>query len=318
MNEALDLLRLLGGFVYLLLGGDFLVRGALGLAKRATISPVIVGLTVVAFGTSAPELLVSVYAGLQGFSDVAIGNIVGSNIANVLLVLGLPALIHPVLSDDPRLKNQGLFMLGVSAALVAMSLGGSIGRLEGLAMLSVFGVGVFVTLRGRVGMPGFDAADAEEQLDRVLGLPRSGPTIALLIVLGCIALPLGAHLAVVGAVAVADRLGFSEAVIGCTIIAVGTSLPELCTTLIAAFHKTSDIALGNIIGSNVFNILLILGLISVLVEVPVPPAFLDFDLWVMLGAAGLLSLFVVRRRPLGRAWGAALIGAYAIYLAVVV
>lgn len=318
MNEVLDFLRLFGGFVYLLLGGDFLVRGALGLAKRATISPVIVGLTVVAFGTSAPELLVSVYAGVHGFPGVAMGNIVGSNIANVLLVLGLPALIHPIFSDDPTLRGQGLFMLGVSAVLVAMSQTGSIGRPQGVAFLAIFGAGVFVTLRGRVGVPGFDTQDAEEQLDRVLGLPRGVPSIAALIGLGCIMLPLGAHLTVEGAVAIAASFGLPEAVIGSTVVAVGTSLPELGTTLIAAFHKTSDIALGNIIGSNVFNILLIMGLTSALVDVPVPPTFLSFDLWVMLAAAALLTLLVVRRRSLGRAWGVALLSGYAAYLALVV
>ena len=318
MNETLDFLRLFGGFVYLLVGGDFLVRGALGLAKRATIDPVVVGLTVVAFGTSAPELLISVYAGLQGFSGVAIGNVVGSNIANVLLVLGLPALIHPIASGDPELKPQGLFMLGASVALVAMSLTGSIGRTEGIALLFVFAVAAFLTTRGKVAISGVDAADAEDQLNRVLGLPHTHGSIALLIGIGCLMLPLGAHLSVEGAVAIAARFGLSEAVIGCTIIALGTSLPELCTTLIAAFHKTSDIALGNVIGSNVFNILLILGVTSVLVDVPVPPAFLRFDLWVMLGAAGLLTMLVMRHRALGRAWGLALLGGYVVYLAAVV
>jgi cation:H+ antiporter len=317
MNERLDFLRVFGGFVYLLLGGDLLVRGALGLSKRASISPVVVGLTVVAFGTSAPELLTSVYAGLNGFSGVAIGNIVGSNIANVLLVLGLPALIHPIFPRDRALRGQVLFMLGVSAAVVAVSHTGSIGNLEGLALLAVFAGAALVTLRGGVTMPGFDTEDAEEQLNRVLGLPHHPASIALLIALGCIMLPLGAHLTVEGSVAVAHSLGVTHASVGCSVVAFGTSLPELSTTLIAAFHKTSDIALGNVIGSNVFNILLIMGLTSALVEIPVPDSFLSLDLWVMLGVAGLLTLFVVQRRSLGRAWGAVFLGGYVAYLVVI-
>ncbi len=318
MSEILDYVRLVGGFVYLLMGGDFLVRGSLGLAKRATIPPVVVGLTVVAFGTSAPELLTSVYAALNGFSGVAIGNVVGSNIANVLLVLGVPALIHPIHSDDPTRKGQGLFMLAVSLALVGMGFTGSIGRIEGVALLSVFAVGAYFTVQGRVGMPGLDTEDAEEQLDRVLGLPQSGPSITALIVLGCVMLPLGAHLTVGGAVGIARHFGLPEAVIGCTIVALGTSLPELGTTLIAAFHRTSDVALGNVIGSNVFNILLILGVTTVLVDVPVPETFLRFDLWVMLGAAVLLTGFVARRTAVGRAWGAVLLVGYVAYLALTV
>jgi cation:H+ antiporter len=292
MNERLDFLRVFGGFVYLLLGGDLLVRGALGLSKRASISPVVVGLTVVAFGTSAPELLTSVYAGLNGFSGVAIGNIVGSNIANVLLVLGLPALIHPIFPRDRALRGQVLFMLGVSAAVVAVSHTGSIGNLEGLALLAVFAGAALVTLRGGVTMPGFDTEDAEEQLNRVLGLPHHPASIALLIALGCIMLPLGAHLTVEGSVAVAHSLGVTHASVGC-------------------------IALGNVIGSNVFNILLIMGLTSALVEIPVPDSFLSLDLWVMLGVAGLLTLFVVQRRSLGRAWGAVFLGGYVAYLVVI-
>ncbi len=209
-------------------------------------------------------------------------------------------------------------MLGVSAALVAMGLTGSIGRTEGIILLSVFAVGAFVTLRGSMGVPGFDVQDAEEQLERVLGLPHSVAAIATLIGLGCVMLPLGAHLTVEGAVALASRFGLSEAVIGCTIVALGTSLPELGTTLIAAFHRTSDIALGNVIGSNVFNILLIMGVTSVIVDIPVPDYFRVFDLWVMLAAAALLTLLVLQRRSLGRVWGMAFLASYALYIALVV
>ena len=303
MTEFLSYLSLAGGCVYLLIGGDFLVRGSLALSHRSAIPPVVVGLTVVAMGTSAPELLVSLHSSLSGYPGIAIGNVVGSNIANVLLVVGVPALIHPIISRDQGTTRQALFMVGVSVLFIVMCLAGYLGQLDGWLLLGVLVTGAVLTVQGYFSMPGIDLDDAEEQLQRVIGLPRNPAGIAALIGLGIIFLPLGAELAVDGAVDVAAGLGVSEAAIGSTMVALGTSLPELSTTLIAAFRRNADIAIGNVIGSNVLNILAIMGITAVVIDVPVPDTFLARDIWVMLASTILLAVFVLTTRPVGRTSG---------------
>ncbi len=317
MIELLDFLKLFGGCVYLVLGGDLLVRGALALARKTSVSPVLIGLTVVALGTSAPELMVSVYAALDGFPGIAIGNVVGSNIANVLIVVGLPAMIHPIISHDPAIRRETVFMILVSALFVGLCFGGSFGLVQGLLLVSILLVGTLLTLSGRGDGHEADEEDTEAQLRRVLGLPSGLPTIGLFILLGCIFLPLGADLTVEGAVGFAARFGVPDAVIGSTLVAFGTSLPELSTTVIAAFHKSSDIALGNVLGSNVLNILAIMGITALVADVPVPPVFLKFDLWVMSGAAMFVAVHIFLGRAIGRGSGAVLLAAYFGYFAAV-
>jgi cation:H+ antiporter len=309
-------LRLFGGVMYLAVGGDLLVRGALGISRRAAISPLIVGLTVVALGTSAPELVVSLHSAFSGFAGLSIGNVVGSNIANVLIVLGAPALIYPA-RPDKKVGRQAAFMLAISVVFGLLCLHGPLGLLQGGLLVALLVMAMVLTARGGgMTMPGVGVEEAEEELRRVLGLPNEIATIALFILGGSASLGIGAHLTVDGAVTLGARFGVSDAVMGATLVALGTSLPELATTIIAAFHKSSDVAFGNVIGSNVLNILGIMGITALLIDVPVPAALLDFDLWVMLGAAVLLWWITSRGIAIGRRTGCAFLLAYLAYYVV--
>jgi len=312
MFEALDFLKLFGGFVYLLMGGDLLVRGALGLARETNISPMVVGLTVVAMGTSAPELMVSTFSALSGYPGIAIGNVVGSNIANVLLVLGVPVLIHPIICDQEGLGKQMGLMIAVSVLFILLCLFQPITFWAGAMLVAILLAFLISATRGSSLMPGLE--DAEEELERVLGLPSSSATIMLFIGLGVIALPLGADLIVEGGIGLASSWGIPETVIGLSLIALGTSLPELSTTVIAALHKNSDVAIGNVIGSNLFNILAILGITAMMIDIPVDPSFLRFDLWVMLGSAIILWLFVLSKAKIGRVAGSFFLAGYLGYI----
>jgi cation:H+ antiporter len=311
MIDALDFLKLFGGFVYLLMGGDLLVRGALGLARESRIPPVVVGLTVVAFGTSAPELMVSSVSALSGHPGIAIGNVVGSNTANVLLVLGVPVLIHPIICNQEGLARQTGLMIAVSLLLIVMCVYEPISFWEGVFLLFLLMCFLVMTTRGTAVMP---LDDVEEELERGLGLPGDPRYITLFIICGIIALPLGANLVVESAVGLASNWGVSETVIGLSLIALGTSLPELSTTVLAALHKSSDVAIGNVIGSNLFNILAILGVTAMLTDIPVEAGFLRFDLWVMFASSVVLWGFVLARATIGKVWGVLFLISYSAYL----
>jgi cation:H+ antiporter len=312
MAEVVDFLKLFGGFVYLLMGGDLLVRGSLGLARESNIPPVVVGMTVVAMGTSAPELMVSTFSALSGYPGIAIGNVVGSNIANVMLVIGVPVLIHPIVCNQEGLARQTGLMVGVSLLFIVICVFQPITFFHGLLLVLILASFLVMTTRGAAVVPGLD--DAQEELERVLGIPGKKSTITVFIVLGIVALPLGADLAVEGAAGLAATWGVSEAVIGLSLIALGTSLPELSTTVLAALHKSSDVAIGNVVGSNLFNILGILGLTAMLTDIPVESSFLRFDLWVMFAAAIVLWIFVLLKATIGRIWGVVFLTCYAAYL----
>jgi cation:H+ antiporter len=314
MVEFIDFLKLFGGFVYLLMGGELLVRGALGLSKESNIPPVVVGMTVVAMGTSAPELMVSTFSALSGYPGIAIGNVVGSNIANVLLVIGVPVLIYPIMCAQEGLLKQTNLMIGVSLMFIVMCVFQPISFWEGVLLVTILFAFLIAATRG-ADLIALD--DPEEEMDRGLGLPTSAGPIALFIVLGVIALPTGADLVVEGGVGLASSWGVSEAVIGLSLIALGTSLPELSTTVIAALHKSSDVAIGNVVGSNLFNILAILGITALLTDIPVDPQFLKFDVWVMFGASILLWLFVLTKGTIGKAWGGVFLAGYFGYLALI-
>ena len=315
MLDFIDFLKLIGGFVYLLVGGELLVRGSLGLAREKNLSPVIVGMTIVAMGTSAPELMVSGYSALSGHPGIAVGNVVGSNIANVLLVMGVPALIYPISCAQDGLVRQTSLMVVMSFLLILMLIFEPITKFEGIFLLIILAVFLILTTRGAAVMPGLD--DPEEEMKKEFGLPSSIAGILLLVVLGIVMLPLGANLVVDGAAGLARSWGVSEAVIGLSLIALGTSLPELSTTVVAAFHRSSEVIIGNVIGSNLFNILAILGFTALLTDIPVNPQFILFDVWVMLGCAILLSLFVWTRATMGRFTGVALLMSYVTYLIVI-
>ncbi|MBT8085440.1 MAG: sodium:calcium antiporter [Woeseia sp.] len=315
--EALDVVRLIGGLVYLVLGGDMLVRGALGLARRTSIPPLIIGLTVVALGTSAPELVISVYAAVSGLTDVALGNVVGSNIANILLVLGAPALISPIVANATGLRRQTAFMLAVTVLFVGLSLDGTLSSDEGLLLLGVLVAALFSAYFFGIEVAGADEVDDAEQLERVLGLPHKLFTAIGFVVAGIVMLPIGADLTVEGAVSIARSLSIPDVVIASTIVALGTSLPELSTTIIAAFHRSSDIAIGNVVGSNVLNVLLVAGASAMLAPLPVAASLIRLDFQVQVGVALLLLVFVLTRLPIGRAAGVAMLAGYVGYVAVV-
>ncbi|MCB1390712.1 MAG: calcium/sodium antiporter [Rhodobacteraceae bacterium] len=304
----LDLVMIAAGLVLLVAAGDALVKGAVNLSLRLGVPALIVGLTVVAFGTSAPELLVSIDAVLDNAPALALGNVVGSNIANILLVLGVPALIAAVpVSRD--LTHDFLVMMAASVLFVALAFLGPFGWPHGLALLAGLGAMLWNSyVRARAhrseGEPDLEGADAS--------IP--GLRIALLLAGGIVGLPVGANLLVTGATHIASAMGVSDAVIGLTLVAVGTSLPELATTVAAAFRREAGVAMGNVIGSNIFNLLGIIGIASLVGRIPVPESMLRLDLWVMLGVSALLGVFVLTGRRIGRVAGALLIALYAAYL----
>jgi len=303
----LDLAMIAGGLVVLVFAGDALVKGAVNLSLRLGIPALIVGLTVVAFGTSAPELIVSIQAVLAGVPALALGNVVGSNTANILLVLGIPALIAaiPVARD---LTRDYVIMITASVLFIALAFTGEFGRWQALVLLG--GLVLMLTdcyvraRRQRVGA--LELEGAEEGM--------SGAKIAGYLVAGIVGLPVGAHFLVEGAVGVATVLGVSEAIIGLTLVAIGTSLPELATTVAAAIRREAGVALGNVLGSNVFNLLGIIGVAGLVGPIPVPPDMLQIDLWVMLGASVLLGLFIWSRRDISRLWGVVLLILYIAYV----
>lgn len=291
------------GLLCLFFGGEYLVRGASAVARHFRLSPMVIGLTIVGFGTSAPEMLVSVQAALDGKPGIAIGNVVGSNIANILLILGVSALIAPLLIPARKLWRDLGFMLAATAILWAMLLDGDISRLEGILLLA--GLAIFL---GVAFLTGKQEAD-EVTLGDIPQWKAWGMTAA-----GLVVLVVGARLLVDSATELARGFGISEAVIGLTIVAVGTSLPELATSVIAAIRKQTEIAVGNIVGSNIFNIFGILGTTAVIAPIPAEARFAAIDMpWAAATAVGLTLLaFLLGGLP--RIAGALLLGAYGGYL----
>jgi len=314
----IDAVSLFGGLIYLLMGGDLLVRGAAALSRRARVPPIVVGLTVVAFGTSAPELVVSVQSVLVGHPGLALGNVVGSNIANVLLVVGVPAIIAPLLCDQPSIPRDTAVMLATTVAFIVLCAIGPLDRID--AALLLVGLVLFIAFNVREARAGQRRPPEPGELERVLGLPHRRPMIALFLTAGIVMLPLGADLLIDGATGMAIRLGVPESLVGLTIIAFGTSLPELATTLAAAFQRHAAVALGNVIGSNIINLLAIMGVSAALSPeaIHVPRAFFLLDLPVMAAAAAALAVFTIRRAPIRRGAGIMLTGAYVTYLIILV
>lgn len=277
----------IGGLVVLVAGGELLVRGASKLAAAVRISPLVIGLTIVAFGTSAPELAVSVQASLAGSADLAVGNVVGSNIFNVLFILGLSALIVPLVVASEFIRRDVPIMIGVSVSLLLLSLDGSIGRLDGgLLFASIVGYTWWCIRASRK-----ENAVVVEEFAREYSVdspkPRSLWLDIALIAVGLVLLVVGSSWLLDGAVTIAESLGVSQLVIGLTIVAAGTSLPEVATSVIAAFKGERDIAVGNVVGSNIFNILCVLGLTGLVAPggVTVSETALRFDIPVMIAVA---------------------------------
>ncbi len=301
----MDYIYLLAGLTGLFLGGEFLVRGSVGIARRMAIPPLLIGLTVVGFGTSTPELLVSVEAAWRGVPDIALGNVVGSNIANILLIVGVSALIWPITVMGATLRRDTAVMMAATLVLVPVFYLGQVGRLSGAVLVAGLG-GYLLWAYLRPGAAVSEDAGVPE--------PSSGLVSALWIVGGLVGLMLGARFLVEGAVAIARGYGVSEAFIGLTIVAVGTSLPELATSLIAALRRQSEIAIGNIVGSNIFNLLGILGVTALITPIPVAQRFLTFDLPVLIAISLVLAILLVARPRIGRGVGLAMLVGYAAYV----
>ena len=304
------------GLVVLVVGADVMVRGASRLAVSFGVSPLVVGLTVVAFGTSAPEMAVSVGSALAGSPDLAIGNVVGSNIANVLLILGISALITPLLVDEQIIRQEIPIMIGASALLVVMALDGNIGLLESIVLFAlVIAYTVFLVIQSR-------RASKAVQDEFETGIPTSTWDSHWAVQIGLIAaglamLVVGANWLVDAAVAFARAFGVSDLVIGLTVVAVGTSMPEIATSIVAAMRGQRDIAVGNVVGSNVFNILAVLGAAGIAsgVGLPVSEAARNFDLWVMLAVAFACLPIMITGREIARWEGGVFLAYYVAYTA---
>lgn len=303
---VLDVLLVLGGLALLVVGGDLLVKGAVNLSLRLGITPLVVGLTVVAFGTSAPELLVSLSAAWRGSTDIALGNVVGSNIANILIILGATALVAPIVTRGHDLRESWGMMMAASLLLIALAFMGALGRWDGVILLAALAVILWRQL----------TTAKPDEVGEIEGaaLGARWGKIILWLAGGLVLLPAGADLLVRGATDIARAFGVTEVVIGLTLVAIGTSLPEMAASVASALRGRSDMALGNVVGSNIFNILSILGITALFAPLPIPPEMLRLDLWVMLASSALLAPFLFRGITMGRAVGAALLAAYGAYV----
>jgi cation:H+ antiporter len=301
------------------MSGDFLVKGAVALSDRLGIPAFIVGLTIVAFGTSAPELLISIQAVLSGVPGMAIGNVVGSNTANILMVLGLPAVLFGLDAAETDLRKNYALMIGGSLLFIYLASLGVFSYGSGMILLAALAVVLGLALRDTLQEPKrADAADISLEGGAVQDAALPVWKITGLICIGLVGLPYGANLLVNNATEIARSYQISETTIGLTLVALGTSLPELATTLASAIRRQADVALGNVIGSNVFNLLAIMGVTAFVGPIPVSPQLLSADLWVMLAASLILAPFVVYRLRINRLMGALLTAAYLVYVWLVV
>ena len=309
-----SILLVLGGLVLLALGGELLVRGAVGMAARLGISPLLAGLTIVGFGTSTPELATSVQAALAGSPGIAIGNVVGSNIANILFILGLSAVILPLSVNPKSFRRDSIALGGATLLATGVVVFGFIDRLMGLGLLICLGGYVWYAYKSESAADDDECHRHEAEAEDRPVPPSTGPIIlGAMIVAGLVAAIFGAGWLVDGATVIASTAGVSESVIGLTVVAVGTSLPELIACIVAVLRKHEDVALGNIVGSNIYNIFGILGLTAVIKPIAVPAEIAGFDIWVMLGVTALLIVQLRSGWKLSRIEGALLVFLYVGY-----
>lgn len=301
----LTYMMLAGGLIGLFLGGDWLVRSASQIASHFNVPPLIIGLTIVGFGTSTPELLVSLQAAFDGLPGISIGNVVGSNTANILMILGLASVIAPPIADFMIMRRDLVWMLGATLAMPVIIVSGNIGRVEGMALVTGLIVYLGVSFRAMRNAP------AEPLPSDVNLVHATGFTIA-----GLIAVMVGANFLVESATIIARQLGVSEAMIGLSIVAIGTSLPELATTAAAAIKGQREIALGNVIGSNIFNILAILGITGLVIPIPVAARFQYFDVPVMIAVTLATIGLIYFKGTLSRLVGMGMITCYIGYIAI--
>ena len=303
-------LQALFGLIVLLVAGDLLVRGAVNFSLKIKIPAFIVSLTVVALGTSAPELLVAIRAILDNSPGIALGNVVGSNIANVFLVLGIPALIAGINTRECNTRKNYVFMMIATVIFLSLAFIGNFSLPQGILFLILLALFLLITARDTLKMQNKTSNLEVENADPTLVFWK----IILFLSLGFIGLPIGADILVKNASFIAKSYGLSDEVIGLTLVALGTSLPELATTLMAALRKQAEVALGNVIGSNIFNLFAIVGITTMFGDIPIAPSFFKFDFWIMFGAGIVLFPFVYMRVNINRLWGAFLTLTYAAYL----
>ncbi len=321
MNMIWAVAGLSAGLLILLKGAHLLVDGAVALAERLGVSPLIIGLTIVAMGTSAPEVAASITAALRGLGDVAIGNVYGSNIANLALVGGTCALIRPLSVKIRVLRRELPVMLIVALVLFPILHDLLLTRTESIILLSIFAALIVFTVLSALAESKSrpeTAAQLDEHIhESTSHTEKSLPRSAVYILLGLIGLAIGAHLTVESAVYIGYKAGLSEAVIGLTIIALGTSLPELMTCVVAALKGHDDISIGNLVGSNVFNTLLVIGTAGVIRPFAVNPRLIGIDYWTMIAVSAAFMLIAIFRKRIGRLSGALLIASYIAYMAYV-
>jgi len=312
----MNFLFLILGVVLLTVGGEALIRGSLAASQRLGVSPLLSGLVIVGFGTSAPELVVSIDAALNGQPDIAIGNVVGSNIGNILLILGICALITPLAVKPLALRRDAATVVAASLLfLMLVWLGGStLGRVDAAILL----IALVSYLVWAYWSERYHAAPSAElhkaEAEELTALPKTVGWIVAAVLIGLLLLISGSQVLLIGAVAIAQHFGVSEAVIGLTLVAVGTSLPELSISVIATLRRHTDVAIGNVLGSNIFNLLGILGVSALLQPLPVHARILQFDQWVMLATALLVLLFLYTGRRISRLEGGILLAGYGLYV----
>lgn len=310
----LNSLYLLVGIGLLTAGGEALIRGALGIAKRMRVSPLLSGLVIIGFGTSMPEMVVSIEAAFGGQPDIAIGNVVGSNIANILLILGLCALITPLTVTAKTLRRDVVMVVVASLLFIFLASNYTLSHLDGAILL----LALFAYLVWAYWSERFNAAPSaavhKAEAEEVDLVPKSTGWSVIAVIAGLVFMIAGSKILLKGAVGIAHGLGVSEAVIGLTLVAVGTSLPELTISVIAALRRHADVAVGNVLGSNIFNLLGILGVSASLQPLEIRGRIEEFDQWVMLGVALLLLMFLYTGRRLSRVKGGLLLLGYAAYI----
>ncbi len=302
------------GFALLLIGGEAVVRGSVSLAHRLGVSPLIVGLTIVGFGTSLPEMVVSVNAALVDAPGLAIGNVIGSNIANILLILGIAAMIMPVAVHPRAVTRDMACMSGATVIFVGVGMTGWLLWWQGALMLAVLTAYIGFTIWHDSKTNDAVAELHKEEAEEISEVPLRTLNVALIVVAGLFAVVVGAEWLVTGATTLARDFGVPEEVIGLTLVALGTSLPELATSIVAACRGHSDVCVGNIIGSNMFNLFGIAGLTSLFAPLPFSEKIISFDLWAMLGATAIMIPFMITGLRVGRFEGLILLLAYGGYL----
>ncbi len=302
-------LELISGLIVLLLGGESLVRGSVLIAKKLKISPFIIGLTIVSFGTSAPELLVSLQATIGGSPDLAVGNVIGSNIANFALVLGITALLMPIVIDRIKLRNYWLFMMLATIVFYFFSIDNIIQQWEGSILFLCLIVFVGVLIRNASKGQVFDNSNKAEETSH-----KKTYYLILYVLAGMVGLYFGSELLVESAVSIAKDYNVSEPVIGVTIVALGTSLPELTASCVAAFKKEAGLSVGNLIGSNIFNIMAVIGLTGIIRPISISPEMLSFDMIWLLGISLFMAPVLFVYSKIGRVKGVLLLISYFTYI----